>query len=233
LFFIEIKADPKMFLIIVAILFIVIFVLINKKEKPRTIIPNDATVEEILEKLNKDIFRLIDYINEKYSQRCGENIKFKDYCLSNYVSRDVKQILKRLKHDPDNLIEHIPEKGNDLTAYNENKGDEIGICMKYMENGEIKMHDYNTIMFVTLHELSHMITPNHIIGHPEQFWKYFAYLINDAIELGIYTPVEYDTNNVKYCNIAKNMSSFQGINISYNPYNDPKFTPLIKTVKKY
>jgi hypothetical protein len=112
----------------ILILVAILLILLNKQPKPRTIVPNDTTVEETMNRLNSDMLRLIEYMKNKYSDRCENGrIRVKGKCVSEQVDRDLKQILQRIKYDPKNVIEHIPNKSNMLTAYNENKGDEIGL----------------------------------------------------------------------------------------------------------
>ena len=82
-------------------------------------------------------------------------------------------------------------------GYTVNKGEAIGLCLEDNENA---------LFFVTLHELSHVITKSY--GHPPEFWENFEFLVKKAVELGIYNYKNYDTNPVNYCNFE----------ISYTPY---------------
>ena len=228
--------------IIITIMLIFLLAKISKKEKPKTLIPSDTKVEAILDKLNKDILKLISYMKDKYDEKCdADTLKVGDNCLSQKTNFYIKEILKRLNYNPDNLIEHMPDRLNSLTAYNDNKGETIGICLRYEENGVIKFHDYNTIMFVLLHEFSH--TLNKSYDHDEDFWTVFGYVINDAKEIGIYKPVDYFSNNEIYCNLSiekiKNLErnnningeKFEGINITYNPYYDENKSTSIREIK--
>jgi hypothetical protein len=60
--------------------------------------------------------------------------------------------------------------------------------------------DENTIMFVLLHELSHLMTES--IGHTPEFWNNFRMLLQDCIKNGKYTPVNYTQNPVEYCGMT-------------------------------
>ena len=55
----------------------------------------------------------------------------------------------------------------------------------------------NTITFVALHEMAHIITKS--IGHTDKFWKNFKFLLQQAIKLGIYKKVDYSANPKTYC----------------------------------
>ena len=53
------------------------------------------------------------------------------------------------------------------------------------------------MMFVALHELAHIMTKS--IGHTEEFWNNFRYLLKKAIKLGLYNDVNFEKNPVDYC----------------------------------
>ena len=63
-------------------------------------------------------------------------------------------------------------------------------------------------MFVALHELSHLATKS--IGHNDEFWNNFKFLLQESETINIYKPVDYKNNNVDYC----------GMKIKDNPYYD-------------
>ena len=44
-------------------------------------------------------------------------------------------------------------------------------------------------MFVAIHEIAHIMTLS--VGHTEEFWNNFKFLLENAVELNIYTPVDY------------------------------------------
>ena len=69
------------------------------------------------------------------------------------------------------------------SAYTENKA-VITLCLKNPENG--LYYDMNTIMYVAIHELSHMVTKTH--GHNKEFKNHFSTLLKRAAQLGIYNP---------------------------------------------
>jgi predicted metal-dependent hydrolase len=63
-------------------------------------------------------------------------------------------------------------------------------------------------MYVALHELSHVMSVS--IGHNDEFWTNFKFLIIEAEKINIYKPVDYKKNNERFC----------GTNITDNPYFD-------------
>jgi predicted metal-dependent hydrolase len=63
-------------------------------------------------------------------------------------------------------------------------------------------------MFVAIHEIAHIMTLS--VGHTEEFWQNFKFLLEHAVQLGIYEPIDYKKNPKNYC----------GMTISDNPYYD-------------
>jgi len=107
--------------------------------------------------------------------------------------------------NPKKISETLPT--SELTAYSENKGEKIAFCLNTKKEGN-RLIDINTLTFVALHELSHVMTES--IGHKQEFWQNFKYLLQNAKEAGIYDPVDYKKNPKDYC----------GMKINDNPYYD-------------
>lgn len=77
---------------------------------------------------------------------------------------------------------NIPlREGN--SAFTENKS-VITLCLQ--DPTTKKYYDINTIMYVALHELGHMISRTQ--GHNEEFRSNFSSLLRKATEIGIYNP---------------------------------------------
>jgi len=107
--------------------------------------------------------------------------------------------------NPKKISETLPT--SELTAYSENKGEKIAFCLNTTKEGD-KLGDINTLTFVALHELSHIMTES--IGHKQEFWQNFKFLLENAKAAGIYNPVDYKKNPKQYC----------GMTINDNPYYD-------------
>jgi len=107
--------------------------------------------------------------------------------------------------NPKKISETLPT--SELTAYSENKGEKIAFCLNTTKEGD-KLIDINTLTFVALHELSHIMTES--IGHKQEFWQNFKFLLENAKAAGIYNPVDYKKNPKQYC----------GMTINDNPYYD-------------
>ena len=109
------------------------------------------------------------------------------------------------RFDPQRVSETLPS--SDLTAYSENKGEQLAFCLNTTKQGN-KLIDLNTLTFVALHELSHIMSET--VGHNTEFWTNFAFVLHNAKEAGIYTPVDYKQEPQAYC----------GMKITDNPYFD-------------
>jgi hypothetical protein len=107
--------------------------------------------------------------------------------------------------NPKTVSETLPT--SELTAFSENKGEKIAFCLNTTKEGN-RLIDINTLTFVALHELSHVATES--IGHKQDFWQTFKWVLQNAKEAGIYDPVDYKKEPQEYC----------GMKINDNPYYD-------------
>jgi hypothetical protein len=114
---------------------------------------------------------------------------------------DVVRLKK--KFNPDNMREAEDSKGQ--TSYTINKGEMMHLCLRH-KNKDKAIHDHNLLMFVAIHELAHIMSKS--IGHNQEFYKNFKFLLTEAVEAGIYSPVNFNSNPVNYC----------GVNVTNNPY---------------
>ena len=62
--------------------------------------------------------------------------------------------------------------------------------------------DYNTLMYVACHELAHILSSEW--GHGKEFSKNFRDIVHSAIQLGMYTYVDYRQKPVDYCGFKLN-----------------------------
>ncbi len=107
----------------------------------------------------------------------------------------IKVMIERF--NPDNLVEN--DLDDNSTSYSENKGEKIVVCLRDKTPG-FPLVDDNTVMFVILHEMAHLMTTT--IGHNPEFWSNFRRLLHDACGLGIYTEVNYTKNPTQYCGMT-------------------------------
>lgn len=142
-------------------------------------------VADILATIKKRIIILINYIDE-------ENKINKQYHNEYY------KYVKRLKDKLNEITftENIDEFN--ATSYSVNKGDKLVVCLRSRETN--KIHDINTIMYVILHEISHVMCPEY--GHGELFQKIFKYVAQQAVNVGVYEYVDYSKNPTEYCGLT-------------------------------
>jgi len=138
---------------------------------------------EILVNLNKNVIELLNYIKDDEKEGI-------DILINNYR--------------PNSLSENLENRS--LQAYSLNKGEEICLCLREPKNELEIIEDINTLMFVLIHELSHLMTSD--IGHTDNFWSNMGYLLKKASEINLYTLTNYKVNPVMYC----------GVKIDETPY---------------
>jgi len=129
---------------------------------------------------------LVQYVGKKYPE-----------------DTDVQRLVSGF--NPTKISETLPT--SELTAYSENKGEKIAFCLNKTKNSSTLI-DINTLTFVSIHELSHIMTKS--IGHKQDFWQNFKFLLENAKEANIYIPVDYKAKPQGYC----------GMTITDNPYYD-------------
>jgi hypothetical protein len=107
----------------------------------------------------------------------------------------VKVMIERFK--PENICEN--DVHDSSTSYSENKGEKIVICLRDKTEG-YPFVDSNTVMFVILHEMAHLMTTT--IGHTPEFWANFRRILQDASKCGVYSPVNYSQKPTPYCGMT-------------------------------
>lgn len=115
----------------------------------------------------------------------------------------VQRLHKRFK--PHKISEILPT--SKYTAYSENKGEKLAFCTTISKKSDTLI-DENTLTFVGIHELSHIMSVS--IGHKDEFWKNFKFLLEIAVKNNLYTAIDYKKKPTTYC----------GMNITDNPYYD-------------
>ena len=116
---------------------------------------------------------------------------------------DVQRLVKNF--NPEKISETLPT--SEYTAYSEHKGEKLAFCLNKKKN-ESKLIDLNTLTFVAIHELAHVMTISE--DHEQEFWQNFKFLLEQAKAAKIYEPIDYKKNPEPYC----------GMDISDNPYYD-------------
>ena len=161
-----------------------------------------------------------DVNGKKYCLRERERIKeasdllakVEDRCKNLVKHMETKygtqQRVKRLVEGFEKTVIQETLPTSTLTAYSENKGEKIAFCLDKNKDGKGGLIDSNTLMFVAIHELAHVASES--IGHTDEFWRNFKFLLQEAEKINIYVPEDYKNKPKEYC----------GMDITDNPYYD-------------
>jgi hypothetical protein len=141
---------------------------------------------DLLAKVTQKCKMLVEYVRQKYPE-----------------DPRVKRLVTGF--NPKKISETLPT--SELTAYSENKGEKIAFCLNTTKQGN-KLIDLNTLTFIAIHELSHITTKS--IGHKQEFWHNFKFMLENAVDIGLYIPEDYKKQPKDYC----------GMQITDNPYYD-------------
>lgn len=137
----------------------------------------------MLARLKKDINKLVNHLN-----------KYKDTDYAEYKEY-IEQLTKRI----DGVVIHETPENSSYTSYSVNKGDKLVFCVRSKKFKD-KMHEKNLLMYVTLHELAHVGTPE--FGHTPLFKKVFRFFTNVAINIGIYKKIPFEIDPHEYCGLV-------------------------------
>ncbi len=122
-----------------------------------------------------------------------------------YPKRDnVNRLVKNF--NPTTIKETLPT--SEYTAYSENKGEKLAFCLNKKKGDNDNLIGQNTLTFVAIHELAHIMSAT--VGHNDEFWNNFKFLLDNAVEMGVYKPIDYKKDPEGYC----------GMDITDNPYYD-------------
>ena len=109
---------------------------------------------------------------------------------------EIKAGIKRMKknYNPHAVVESSP--GNKYTSYSINKGEKIVFCLRSKDDSQ-ELVDLNTMMFVAIHEMAHLMTKE--VGHTKNFWDNMKFLLIKAIEIDIYKKQDFNSTPKEYC----------------------------------
>jgi len=142
---------------------------------------------DLLANVTQRCQKLVNHLNKKYPK-----------------NEDIQRLVSNF--DPKRVSETLPT--SELTAYSENKGEKMAFCLNVSKQNDNVLIDVNTLTFVAIHELSHLMTSS--VGHKQEFWQNFKFLLKEASIIGIYDSVNYKKNPTEYC----------GMQITDNPTYD-------------
>jgi len=139
----------------------------------------------LLAKIRSNLDKIVYHLKETYPDKeATKNIS------ANFKSDNISEGAEHAKY----------------TSYSINKGEKIVLCIRSKDSKK-ELVDLNTMMFVALHELAHIATTS--IGHTEEFWDNFKWILKEAIKMNIYKYQDFNSSPKGYC----------GIEITDNPLN--------------
>ena len=143
-------------------------------------LPDKQEAANLLAKLRMNLGKLMDELAESYPNK-----------------PQVQRLVQNFKADPSRFLESTPDAEH--TSYSVNKGESVHFCLRQRDGTE-NLVNSDIMMFVALHEMSHMITKT--IGHDSEFWNNFGWLIKEAEQRGLYKPVDFKNHPVAYCGVS-------------------------------
>jgi hypothetical protein len=152
-------------------------------------LPDKQRAADLLAKLRQKLGTLMDSLTKSYPNK-----------------PQVQRLVSNFKADPDRFLESTPDAEH--TSYSVNKGESVHFCLRQRDGTE-QLVDDNVMMFVAIHEMSHMITKS--VGHEPEFWNNFGWLLREAESKGLYKPTDFKSHPVMYC----------GVSITDSPKYDP------------
>jgi len=151
----------------------------------------------MLARLKSNIHGITQYMNLKL-----ENPKYADQ--TRY--KEFKPYILQLKEKIKNVVVKESASNTVYTSYTVNKGEQIIFCIRSKTISTIlnssDIHDLNLIMYVALHEISHVACPEY--HHTPLFKKIFKFICEEAIEMGIYKKIEFNITPKEYCGMKIN-----------------------------
>jgi hypothetical protein len=150
-------------------------------------LPHKQEASDMLAMIKKNLIQL-----DKYMEQNKGSKPFSDY--AQYIDNLSAKI------NTVDIKEGSPD--SQYTSYSINKGEEIVFCLRSKKTHDL--HDLNLMMFVAIHEASHIACPE--VGHTPLFRDIFVFFLKNAMTLGIYKYIDFEKNNMEYCGININES---------------------------
>ena len=138
-------------------------------------LPDKKEAADLIANVKEKLVKLVDYLENKYPN-----------------DPRVERMVINFK--PDKIMESTPD--SKYTSYSVNKGEKVVLCLR-SRNSKEELVEENVLMFVALHEMAHICTKS--IGHTDEFWTNFKWLLQKSIEINIYTKQDFRKNPQEYC----------------------------------
>ncbi len=170
---------------------------------------NHQQAAAMMERLHRDVMKFLVHLHNKYRVDWSEDL-FSSAgksrgggaapITSELFDADQLEIVSSLldNYDYENVGENTPITTFE-TSYTIKKGESMRLCLRNW-NDPSKLVPYEELLFVMLHEMSHIANYNDY-GHNDRFWTVFKIMLFEAEEAGIYVPFDYSKNGKMYCGL--------------------------------
>lgn len=140
-------------------------------------LPDKDVAANLLSVIRSRLIKLVKYLKMKYPK-----------------DRRVQRMSSNFNSDQ--ISESTPD--SKYTSYSVNKGEKIVFCIR-QRNEQNELVDLNTMMFVAIHEMAHLMTIS--IGHTKEFWDNMQFILKEALskDLNLYSYQPFHQNPVSYC----------------------------------
>jgi len=142
-------------------------------------LPDKQDAADRLARVRERLLKLRKYLKQKY-----------------YEKPFVKQMIDNFDCSAERFSESTPDA--QYTSYSVNKGEKVVMCLR-QRNEKEELVQENIILFVALHEMSHVGTST--IGHTPEFWNHFAWILEQAEAIDIYQYTNFNAHPVEYCGV--------------------------------
>ena len=190
----------KIFLLFLIFIFLYIFFYLN----------NDELTYVVANNGKKYLVYKDNYTIEKANllgSLVNNMFKLKNHLVKNKNNfPNIKNYIDQLNNNfNNNTIFYESDPNTNLTSYSVNKGEEIAMCMKSKQTNNL--HHMNLLMYVAIHEMSHIACPESgEKSHGPLFKLIFHKFLEEAIILGIYVKQDYNKYPAEYCGMTLNTS---------------------------
>ncbi len=149
--------------------------------------PDKNQAANTLAKIKKNIITLSDKLYADID--LPQNKKYAQYIIR--LHERVRGII---------LIES--EQDSIYTSYSINKGEQIIFCLRSRKITSMNnLHDINLMMYVVLHEISHVACPIYD-NHGPLFRDIFGFITKSAVAIGLYRRINFSVDRPEYCGLT-------------------------------
>lgn len=146
-------------------------------------LPDKQMASNMLARIKMNLSILVNELNNKKNT---EYIEYKPY---------IEQLYDKF----DKIVINESSEDSIYTSYSVNKGEQIVFCLRSKINKN-DIHPINLVMYVALHEISHVACPEY--GHTLLFKKIFAFFTIVAIKINIYQYIKFSEQPTEYCGLT-------------------------------